>query len=96
MKQPKLPPPPAHLSPEMADFWRKLTRDYEFSPEHLLVLRATAEAFDRAQVARERIAADGMILDGKRHPLLGVEAKSTELFLRGVRDLGLEVPDAPQ
>jgi len=31
-----------------------------------------------------------MMLGDKRHPLIGVEAKSMELFLRGLRDLQLE------
>jgi phage terminase small subunit len=89
MRQTK-PKPPDHLSDEMQKLWRKLVSDYDFSVEHLHILRVTCEAFDRTQAARRQIAADGMILDDKRHPLIGVEAKSTELFLRGLRDLQLE------
>lgn len=74
----------------MKQFWVELTTEFDFSTEHLHVLRVTAEAFDRIQSARKRIAADGLMLDGRRHPLVGIEAKSTELFLRGIRDLGLE------
>ena len=87
--KPKTPPPPKHLSNEMQGFWRKITGDYALSPEHEAILRVTCEQADRATQAREAIARDGMILDGHRHPLIGVEAKSTELFLRGIRDLGL-------
>ena len=87
--------PPDHLSGEMKTFWRAVLKDYDLPAEHLRILQVTAEQFDRGQAARERIEKDGMVTkDGKRHPLIGVEAKSTELFLRGVRDLGLEVSDA--
>ena len=84
------PSPPSHLTAGMQAFWRRLTRDYAFSPEHIRVLQLTCEQFDRAQAARERIATDGMLLGDKRHPLLGIEAKATELFMRGLRDLQLE------
>jgi P27 family predicted phage terminase small subunit len=85
----KKPPAPKHLSAEMQTFWRKIVADYVLSPEHLQILKVTCEQYDRAAAARERIERDGMVLDGKRHPLIGVEAKSTEIFLRGIRDLGL-------
>jgi hypothetical protein len=85
--------PPDHLSDNMKSFWVELTSEFDFSTEHLHVLRVTAEAFDRIQSARKQIAKDGLMLDGRRHPLVGIEAKSTELFMRGIRDLGLEKVD---
>ncbi len=64
---------------------------YFFSPEHLHILRVGCEQFDRCQEAREQIKIDGMVMeDGRRHPLLGIESKSMELFLRAIRDLGME------
>ncbi len=91
-----VPGAPAHLSAAMAQFYMRLTGEFDFSQEHLAILQLGCEQFDRAQAAREAIARDGMILAGKRHPLIGVEAKSTELFMRAVRDLGLEVDHATQ
>jgi len=88
--RPTKPKPPEHLSQAMKDFWKKLTTEYSFSEEHVWLLRLTCEAFDRSQEARKQIATDGMIVSGKQHPLIGVEAKSTELFMRGLRDLQLE------
>lgn len=88
MKQTKSKPP-AHLSAEMQAFWGRITDDYALSAEHLQILAVACEQRDRATAAREQIKTDGMILDGKRHPLIGVEAKASELFLRGIRDLGL-------
>ena len=90
MRQPTKPKPPSHLSSDMQQFWRRLTQEYDFSLEHVRLLQLTCEQFDRAQAARQRIAVDGMILADKRHPLIGVEAKATELFMRGLRDLQLE------
>ena len=91
------PKPPEHLSDEMAGFWRRINRDYDLDAEHIQILRLACEQFDRSQAAREQIKADGMVTShGKRHPLIGVEAKATELFLRGIRDLGLEVDTAAE
>lgn len=86
--------PPKHLSAEMAAFWRDLTSRYEFEAEQTHTLQLACEAYDRATAAREQIDRDGMVVGGKRHPLLGVEAKSTELFYRGIKELGLEPADA--
>ncbi len=88
MKKDK-PAAPKHLSPEMQAFWRQIVNDYALAPEHLQILKITCEQHDRAAAAREQIERDGMLFDGRRHPLIGVEAKSSELFLRGIRDLGL-------
>ena len=74
----------------MKEFWQHLNAEYTFSGEHLRILQVTAEAWDRCQAARLAIACDGMVVNEKRHPLLGIESKSMELFLRGLRDLGLE------
>ncbi len=89
MKQPKLPPAPAHLSPEMREFWTSRVRAAEFDPEHVLILTAACEQHDLAANCRKQIAKDGLMLGtakkgGRRtrHPLLSVASKATETFAR--------------
>jgi phage terminase small subunit len=83
-------PAPAHLGDTMQAFYIRLTGEFDFSQEHLAILQLGCEQFDLCQAAREAVARDGMVVSGKRHPLLSVIAKSTELFLRAVKDLALE------
>jgi len=74
----------------MQKFWGAVNREYELPPEHLHVLEVTCEQYDLSQKAREAIERDGLVTNGRRHPLITVQSKSMELFLRGVHDLGLE------
>ena len=55
-----------HLSPDMRKFVRKIDRDFELEdhPRRLLVL--AAEAHDRGQQARERLATDGLTITTRR------------------------------
>ena len=82
---------PAHLSQEMRKFWRRVTEEYELERDALLILKTACEAQDRAQQAREIIAKEGLILDKRRHPAIDVEAQSQSLFLRAMRQLGLDI-----
>lgn len=92
-------PPPAHLSDEMADFWRYTVASFELEAAHLLVLRAACENFDRAEQARRQVDEDGpTTLDRygspKPHPCLTVERDARAAALRALRQLDLEgIPD---
>ena len=82
---------PGHLSAAMKKFWRRVEREYELDPDALLILRTACEAWDRAQQARHAIDLDGLIINGRRHAAVDVEAQSQSLFLRAMRQLGLDV-----
>jgi phage terminase small subunit len=82
---------PGHLSPSMSKFWKQVNNDFELEADALLLLRTACEAFDRAQAAREAIACDGLIVNNRRHPAVDIEAQSQSLFLRAMRQLGLDV-----
>jgi phage terminase small subunit len=84
---------PAHLSTEMRRFWRSVNSEYELEDDALLILKTGCEAYDRAQQARVLIASDGLILNGRRHPAIDVEAQAQSLFLRSMRQLALDVVD---
>ena len=64
-------------------------------PGLLHVLAAACEAWDRAEEARQRIAADGPYLADrfgqlKPHPALAVERDGRVAFLRSLRELSLD------
>jgi P27 family predicted phage terminase small subunit len=87
---------PAHLSQEMKRFWKRVNEEYELSRDCLLILKTACEANDRAQQAREIIATEGLIVNNRRHPASDVEAQAQSLFLRAMRQLGLDVePTGP-
>lgn len=80
----------------MREFWRRVVSDYELPSDALLILRTAAEAWDRAQQARLEIAQDGLVLNGRRHPAVDIEAQSQSLFLRAMKQLGLDIePPGP-
>lgn len=85
--------PPRHLSREMKALWVRLTTESDFSPEHIKILAVACEQYDLSQSARLAIARDRLISGGKRNPLISVQQKAMELFLRGIRDLGIEGPE---
>jgi hypothetical protein len=85
---------PMHLSAEMRRFWGQVTDDYELERSALLVLKTACEAHDRAQDARRVIANEGMIVNNRRHAAIDVEATAQGLFLRAMRQLGLDIEQA--
>jgi hypothetical protein len=90
-KEPKAGSAPTHLSAEARGFWNLIMQEYDLEPDARFLLRAACENWDRAQQAREMIARDGLVMDGKRHPAVDVEKQAYGLFLRAVRQLGLDV-----
>jgi hypothetical protein len=85
------PRPPRHLSAESKALWNQVNGDFELESDALAILRVALEQFDRAQQARKLLAKDGLVLDGKRHPATDVEKTAYGLFLRAMRQLGLDV-----
>ena len=83
--------PPNHLSPEMKRFWGGILKDFELESDALLVLRTACEQWDRAQQAREVLAQEGITLNGKKHAAIDVEKQAVGLFLRSMRQLGLDI-----
>ncbi len=87
---------PQHLSVEMKRFWRRAVSEFELESDALLILRTACEAWDRAQQARVAIAKDGLTVNNRRNPCIDIEAQSQSLFLRAMRQLGLDIePTGP-
>lgn len=75
----------------MKAFWTEIMAQYELEVDARHLLRAACENWDRAQQAREQIAKDGLLLEGRRHPAIDVEKQAYSLFSRLLRQLGLDV-----
>jgi P27 family predicted phage terminase small subunit len=88
-------PPPAHLSPSAAEWWRSTVERYVLEEHHLRLLRLCCEAWDRAQEAREQLAREGMTTptrDGglRAHPCVAIERDARLAVARLVRELDLD------
>lgn len=85
--------PPKHLSEESAALWRELVPKRARSSGRLVLLQAALEARDRAEQARQAIAASSMTTTTKStgavhvHPLVKVERESRQQFARIWSDL---------
>ena len=98
MKKSTQPKPPGHLSRAAKVWWLKVAEEYAISDSGgILLLNAAAEAWDRAQSAREQISADGgpMLADRfgqqKVHPLCAVERDARAQHLAALKQLNLDV-----
>ena len=93
--QPKLPKPPKHLSADAGAFWTYAVSTFALEPQHLRLLQAACESWDRMQTAREAVATQGLTFtDGrgciKANPAVSIERDSRIAFARLVRELDLD------
>lgn len=91
-------PAPDHLS-RSADLWREVVGAFLLEDWQCELLRRCCEAGDRADEAREQIAADGLTTTDrygqvKPHPAVNIERDARLSQARLLRDLRLE--DEPQ
>ncbi len=73
--------------------------DHDLQAQHLALLTGAAEAMDRCEEARRRLATDGVYLTDRygglrTHPAVNVERDSRLAVARFLRELKLE--DAPE
>lgn len=85
---------PKHLSDESKRTWRRIAAEYELTPDAAGLLQVALECWDRAQQARELVTREGIVLGGKRHPATDVEKQAYGLYLRSMRQLGLDIAPA--
>ena len=90
------PSAPAHLRRETAAWWRSVVGEFDLEPHHRRLLSLAATAWDRAQEARETLAAEGTYFTDRfgqprKHPAVTVERDSQIAFARLLRELALDV-----
>lgn len=83
--------PPAYFSSKAKGLWKKLLEQYELEPEAMQILQLALENLDLADRARELLRAEGLVIGGKKHPASDSVKLHDGLFLRAVRQLGLDV-----
>lgn len=93
--------PPKHLGQESAAWWGEVVREYALESHHLKLLSLAAEAWDRYVGARDRLAVEGVTVDGREggmrpHPCVAIERDARAAFAALIKQLGLDdvgVPD---
>jgi phage terminase small subunit len=90
-----LPRPPRGLTERSNALWRGILADYDLTPPECAVLEEALRLLDRASEARAVVDRDGPVfLDRwsrpKVHPMLAVERDMRALFIRNLRELGLD------
>lgn len=98
--RPAVPRPPKHLRPPTQSWFKTVCTSYELEPHHLRLLQLAAEAWDRAEQAREALAEHGLTFNdrfGQPHarPEIAVERDSRLAFARLVRELDLDAEATP-
>ena len=83
--------PPLHLTPKSRKLWTSIHELYELEPEAAETLRVALENLDLADRARALLDREGLVLDGKRHPALDALKQCHGMYLRALRQLGLDV-----
>lgn len=95
----KKPPPPPHLKPATAKWFKSVIEDYDLEPHHVRLLTLACEAYDRTAQAREIIDRDGPVVvtdhGMKAHPAVAIERDSRLAFARLLRELDLDTEPPP-
>ena len=91
---------PVHLAKETARWWQSVVQDWNLEAHHIRLLTAAAEAWDRCQQARKRLAKQGLTFTDRfdqprSRPEIGIERDSRIAFVRILRELDLDV-DPPR
>jgi hypothetical protein len=89
------PPPPQVLAEEEQELWDAIHREYEIEGNTVMsVLLKACNASATERMAMEAIRRDGVMVDGKPHPLLKSAAEARNSFLACLRALGIDLGPA--
>jgi P27 family predicted phage terminase small subunit len=90
---------PAHLSPGMRKFFKKIMEDFDLESHHVVILTRACETFDMAEKARRQVALEGLTVTTrtggpKQHPAVRIELEATNCARLLLRELGLDLEPA--
>jgi phage terminase small subunit len=83
--------PPVHLSIDARRHWNRITAAYEITADAAMILETALANWDMAQAARELLRREGMVVDNRRHPAIETQKLGDMIFLRCMRELGLNI-----
>jgi phage terminase small subunit len=100
MTRTSVPRAPAYLSPQTRKWWSRVLRDFDLDEHHVRLLTLAAEAWDRAQEAREAVALHGPVYEDRfgqprARPEVAIERDSRIAFARLLRELDLDGEPGP-
>jgi P27 family predicted phage terminase small subunit len=93
-----IPRAPSTLKASGRAFWKKVHSNFEIENEHHLRLLETAgQCLDRLDECRDILAAEGLCTvdrfgQMRAHPATSIERDQKALFVRILRELGLDIP----
>lgn len=85
------PKAPKHFSEKARKLWRTIHQEYELEVESAELLRVALENLDLADRARELLRTEGLVVSGKKHPASDAVKLHDGMFMRALRQLGLDV-----
>jgi phage terminase small subunit len=96
-RRPETPATPKGLQGKALAFWEKVLRDFDLEPFHHDTLEQACWSLQRAEEARALVNTHGQFYTNAktgallRHPAVATEEKNRQLFMRAVRELGLDI-----
>jgi P27 family predicted phage terminase small subunit len=91
---------PSHLRPATRAWFEAVLAGYVMEEHHVRLLTLAGEAWDRNTEARERLAKDGLTIEGREgmkvHPCVAIERDARAAFARLVAQLGLDDDTQPK
>lgn len=89
---------PQHLEAATRKWFIAVLEEFDLEEHHVRILTLACEAWDRAQQARELLAAEGIMTTDrygaqKVHPAVAVERDARIAFARLVRELDLDASE---
>ncbi|MDP8989485.1 MAG: hypothetical protein M3N41_05310 [Acidobacteriota bacterium] len=90
-KTSRTPAAPAHFSDKSKKLWRTIHSEFELAADSVELLRVALENLDLADKARDLLRVEGLVVQGKKHPASDSVKLHDGMFMRGMRQLGLDV-----
>ena len=90
-KTPEISKAPSHFSEKARQLWKSIHAEYELAGESAELLRVALENLDLADKARALLRTEGLVVDGKKHPASDAVKLHDGMFMRALRQLGLDV-----
>ncbi len=91
LPQTNTPAAPGYFSAKTKALWKAVLTEYDLAPEMLELFRLALENLDLADAARQLLRAEGLVVGGKKHPAADLVKMHDGLYLRAMRQLGLDV-----